>query len=106
MQCIERHLHNLPRLARRELETLPIPLDARKREEVLHQTGQTKILRRDHRQILSCLSRIELSIFQERIDQQLHRSERSLQLMRNRRDKIRLQSRQAKLFSICLAHEK
>ena len=90
-------MDDVRRVRRRKLESLAVALEAGERQEVIDQAREARVLDRHQLQIVARLRRIELVVFQERIDEQPHGRERRLQLVRDGGHQIRLERRQTRL---------
>ena len=84
-----------PRFA--ELQPLAVAFDARERQEVLDQAAEALVLARNQIEVVAGLLWIELLVFEERVDQQPHGSQRRLEFVRDRSHQVGLEPGQTPL---------
>ena len=97
--CRERVVHDVGGVGWREGEALAVALEARERQEVVDQPRQACVLDRHQLQILPRFLRIGRVIFEQRVDEQTHRRERRLQLVRHGGHEVGLERREPRLTS-------
>ena len=80
---------------------MAVALDAREGEEIVDQAAQTQVLAGDQLEIAARLDRIEVAVIEQRVDQQPHRRQRRLELVRHGGHQIGFEPGEAQLPLEC-----